>query len=530
MQKQPCVNRVGGSKRAAANPLSLSGVKVDIIKGMGRLIRGGLLTPSTLLVLLLLLSILPPAALQTGLSAGCRAALEEGRARSEAQPWEAIAATATCNPWDIELWEEAARQALQGGQPKLAVSYLETSLERSGRFNLSLKGHARNATLTLLAEAYLQMGDAAGALEVWKAIARQNGLSQDTAHALAALHLAQADYQAARQTWETFLAQEPQNAQAHYQLGLLLAAYDPETALLHLDQAAGLDPQFAEPAATLRRAVLGARFSGSAAYSLLASGRALASLGNWGLAAEAFRQSVLQQPGYAEAWAYLGEARQHLQGAGSPDSAAEAAASDSLFELRTALELDPDSLSAWTFLALYWQRRAEPVRALEAIQRASALDPDNPVLLAQTASIQAEAGDFASAIELYQQAARLTPYDPTYLHQIVRFALDYNYQVEQTALPIARRLLVDHPEDPASLDLMGRVLIYLGDLKSAQKFLFRALQIDPRYPPAHLHLGLTYLLQNDPTAAAGYLQNAQALDPNGPTASQARRLLESGAP
>lgn len=498
---------------------------VDIIKSVSRLDRRGLLAPSGVLSLLLLFSLLLPAALLPGISPDCRTALE-GRTPAEAQPWMPAAAAAACSPWDGGLWEEAAREALQAGQPELAVHYLESSLAQSSRFSLSPKPHARASTMALLAEAYLQMGDAASALEAWEAITSQSGLSLDATRTLAALHLAQADYPAARRAWESLLTQEPQNAQAHYQLGLLLAAYDPEAAVPHLDQAAGLDPQLAGPVAALRRAILGARLSGSSAYSLLASGRALAALGNWGLAAEAFRQAILQQPGYAEAWAYLGEARQHLQNASKVDEAP----SDGLFELQTALALDPGSLSAWTFLSLYWQRQEEYGRSLEAIQRASAIDPGNPVLLAQMASIQAEAGDLASAYDLYQQAASLSPYDPAYLRQIVRFALDYNYQVEQAALPTARRLLIDRPADPVDLDLMGRVLIYLGDLAGAQKFLIRALQIDPSYAPAHLHLGLSYLLQNDPTAATGHLRTAQALDPDGPSGSQAGRLLESGAP
>ncbi|OQY94215.1 MAG: hypothetical protein B6D39_01680 [Anaerolineae bacterium UTCFX2] len=507
----------------------MSSAKLDIIKGVDRPSHRGLLTPNLLLVLLLLLAALPSARLPGALPRDCWVALT-GQTGATSPPVDAAEAAAVCFPLRAELWEEAARQALQAGQPALAISYLESALANSNRFSLELQTPADNSALILLADAYLQAGEAARALEVWETIARRSGLSADTARALASLHLAQADYPAARQTWETLLAQHPGDAQAHFELGLLLAAYDPEAALPHLAQAADLDPQFVGQTEVLQRAILGARIGSSAAYTLLASGRVLATLGHWGLAAEAFRQSILHQPNYAEAWAYLGEARQHLQTHGETSQAAGAPASDGLFELQTALELNPRSLSAWTFVSLYWQRRSEPERALEAAQRASEFDPANPVLQAHVASIQAEAGDFDAAFASYQQAARLAPYDPAYLRQIVLFALDYNYRVEQTALPISRQLLIDHPQDPLNLDLMGRTLIYLGDLAGAQKFLVRALQIDPRSAPAHLHLGLLYLLQQDPTAALDHLQAAQALDPAGPSGSQARRLLENGAP
>jgi len=480
-------------------------------------------------LLLLLLAALPPAGLQESLARDCRTALT-GHPGSASLPVDSARVAAACFPMKVELWEEAARQALRAGQPDLAISYLEGALTNSSRFSLGPADPAYRSAMVLLADAYLQAGDAARALAVWQEIARHSSLSSETAHTLASLHLAQTDYSSARQTWETLLAQRPHDAQAHFQLGLLLAAYDPEAAIPHLDQAAEHDLQFAGQVEVLRRAILGARIGNSPAYTLLASGRALAALGNWGLAAEAFHQAVLHQPNYAEAWAFLGEARQHLQTNDYSNQTTDSPASDGLFELKTALELDPRSLSAWTFISLYWQRHSEPMRALEAIQRAIALEPANPALLAQNASIQAETGDFPAAYESYQQAAGLAPHNPAFLRQTVLFALNYNYQVEQIALPTARQLLIDHPQDPLNLDLMGQVLIYLGDLAGAQKFLIRALQVDPRSAPTHLHLGLLYLLQKDATAALEHLYTAQALDPNGPVASQAQRLLESEAP
>ena len=53
----------------------------------------------------------------------------------------------------------------------------------------------------------------------------------------------------------------------------------------------------------------------------MAAGRKLASQGQWELAAYAFQAVTQAQPAYAEGWAYLGEALQHLE---DPELAAEA--------------------------------------------------------------------------------------------------------------------------------------------------------------------------------------------------------------
>ncbi len=51
-----------------------------------------------------------------------------------------------------------------------------------------------------------------------------------------------------------------------------------------------------------------------------------------------------------------------------------------------------------------------------------------------------------------------------------------------------------------ALDLMGQALFMLDDTLNAERFLLRALQTDPGYAPAHLHLGQVYLLEGEARA------------------------------
>jgi tetratricopeptide (TPR) repeat protein len=86
------------------------------------------------------------------------------------------------------------------------------------------------------------------------------------------------------------------------------------------------------------------------------------------------------------------------------------------------------------------------------------------------------------------------------------------------------------PDDPACLDALGQVFFLLGDVTSAGRFYERALQADPGFAPAHLHLGLVYLQQGDSQEAVNQFTLASRLAPGTPAAEQAQRLLANPVP
>ena len=100
----------------------------------------------------------------------------------------------------------------------------------------------------------------------------------------------------------------------------------------------------------------------------------MAGVGEWQLAAEAFRQATLANPDYPEAWAFLGEA---LQQTGEPGREA----------LENALRLDPASLTGNLLYGIYLKRSDDYERALAFLQVANDVDPDNPAILAEIAGV-----------------------------------------------------------------------------------------------------------------------------------------------
>lgn len=426
-----------------------------------------------------------------------------------------LAEAAASLPWRFGLWEQAGRYALSAKNTPLAIRYLE---QAAARRELTPGGRA------VLGDAYQQTGDLASAVRAWQAALDAGGAPPaDLSNQLYQAHQALGDIPAAIADLKHLTSSQPANAERSYQLGLLLSTRQPEAALAHLAQAAELDPTLKNRSEAILEAIRSASLFGDRAYSLLAAGRALASLSEWELAFEAFEQATLARPDYAEAWAFLAEARQRL-----PDQAArrEAGGDRALQDLRKAAAMDPGSLSAHLFLALYWQRQGRFDLALEGLETAARYFPDQPSVQVERGNTLALWGNLSEALFSYQKAAALAPNDPAYLEPLITFSIKYEYELRQVGLPAACRSLLLAPQDSGALDLMAQVLLRLGDTTDAVRFLDRALQIDPGYAPSHLHLGWAYLIKGDDGRAMELLKQAQALDPVSATAGQAQRLLD----
>jgi len=297
---------------------------------------------------------------------------------------------------------------------------------------------------------------------------------------------------------------------------LLLAVKNPASAPPYLLQASEIDPALTdvrELAFVIQRAL---PFD-NPAYTMMAVGRKLGSLNMWDLSVIAFRNITESQPGYGEAWAYLGEALQHLDN--HPKKEVRSA-------LAAALEVDPNSLSANIFSALFWMRNGDPDLSYQYLQVASDINPDNPDILIDLGETAAITGDLVAANAYYQKAMDVTYNRASTLQKYVEFCIRYNIDPAGTALPIARLALSNDQNNPASLDVMGQVLFRLGDLYGAERFFLRAIQIDPNYATAYKHLGLVYTLQEKNDLARDALSRADSLTQKKPTVSPSAQYFD----
>jgi tetratricopeptide (TPR) repeat protein len=441
-------------------------------------------------------------------------------AQDDSQAAMRLASAAKRLPWRADLWELAGHFALKSGDPQAAIEYLE----RAGQSQLSSHGQVE------LGDAYQQVGDLPNAMRLWEEDAHSAHPSQASLERLVQAYQSQDDYVSLIPVLSRLVELRPEDANLRYRQGLILAASQPEMALAHLRAAADLDPEQAPSVEKIYGSLQDALEAENRAYTLLLSGRALASIGEWELAAEAFSQATLSQPDYAEAWAYLGGALGHLASVSGNAKDSATPQQDGLAELQKALELDPDSLAAYTFLSMYWAWKGDFAAALQAIRSAIALDAENPALQVELGGVLALSGDLASAHQAYLRAIDLAPADPTYLRALAGFSLGQAYQVEEVGLPAARQAVILAPNDPANLDMLAQVMIRLGDLDSAGRFLNRALELEARYAAAHLHLGLLHVLKGETSAAYQELKRASALAPGTAIDEQSRRLLETYFP
>jgi tetratricopeptide (TPR) repeat protein len=317
----------------------------------------------------------------------------------------------------------------------------------------------------------------------------------------------------AAQIWKDTLAEATDNPQAHYQLGLIYAIIAPDEAGGHLDQAVGLDESLRDAATKLKNTLRRAAFAEDPAYRLVQVGQTLANLNEWDLAKEAFQRASEENPDYPEAWAYLGEAQYHT-------------GEDGLEALEKAIALNPNSLAANAFLGLYWHRESSPELALVYLQTAAQLDPDNPAIQEDIASVLADLGNFTAAMAHLVRVTELLPMESRSWQTLARFSLNYEAQVEEIGLPAARQAVLFGEDDPAAYTLLGRAHMLLGNEYYPVRFFSQALEIDNTYPDAHFYLGTYYLEHGETKDARFHLESAQDLGGDGPIGELAQQVLE----
>ena len=422
-----------------------------------------------------------------------------------------LAGSAEYFPWRDELNLAAGRYALQAGDPMRAIQYLE----QPGTIS-----HLSYEDMVLLGDAYNQTGDSFMAEAIWKRVTTENGSSLANER-LANLYLQRKDYPLAISELQTLLSQNPSNIPLYYQIGTLYAVTDPDKSLPFLAQAAEIDPKDGNQAQTLYEKIRTAGLFDEPSYTLLIVGRQLADWGEWEFAAEAFHNATALRADYADAWAFLGEAHQQLDlQENKPVSKAGFA------ELIQALQIDPESPLANTFMGLYWERQEDYPQAINFIQSAIAASPNDPYLYSELGNILAKMGDLPAAQSAYERAIQTNPQDPLFYRLLAEFALQYQIQIRELALLAARQAISLEPVNASSLDVMAQVMLRVEDYHSAERFAQRALQADPSYSAAYLHLGTAYLYLQKPDLARQWLDRAMAADPNSWVASQAKRMLE----
>jgi tetratricopeptide (TPR) repeat protein len=407
-------------------------------------------------------------------------------------------------PWRVDLLEKAGLAAASGADYQAAIDLLLQARQRNA---LSLAGQQA------LAEAYLQTGQADLALNEFEQLVDGQAASPEVLLQMARLYHRRAEFHREAEIATLGASLAPDVAEFHWRFGLLKMAEAPLEAYPFLERVQALSPSPGYPARDLILVLDRASLVDSQSYRWTLSAQALASLGEWLLARQALERAVAFDPAYAPAWALLGEARQ------------QTGVADSLPALEKALQLDPASASAYAYLGLYWQRQQDFIRAEQAFQRATALEPDNPYWLFNLGELALSRGQVPVAHAYFLQAVRVAPESALAWRALALFCLQTEGCLREDGLPAALKARNLAPDDWTSAETLGRVLMALGEEDSALALLARAVAMAPAESSPRFHLGLLYLRQGNPRLARQTLQEALALDPEGPLAETIRAVL-----
>jgi tetratricopeptide (TPR) repeat protein len=374
-------------------------------------------------------------------------------------------------PWHAELYELAGHEFYYAKE----YSQADAVYQKAFQWNvLSPAGWVAWGDVLYL------NGDKGRATQIWERALQEKNPSEHIYSRLAQVYQENKNYSKAAEYLQKYVALHLDDASARYRLGLLLTLTDPNRALSELISASQLNPQLDPAVESLRSALNVASLNDSPSERFVLIGRGLGLVQEWELARAAFESAVKADGNNAEAWAWLGEAKQQTGEDGSA-------------ELDRAYQLNPNSSTVRGLRGLYFKRTSNFRSALTEFQTAALLDGKNPAWQVSIGETYSKLGDLIRALQAYQAATTLAPKEVSYWRLLALFCAQNEIHVSDVGVPAAEQAVILAKDDSTSQDLLGWLLLLDKRYPEAERILLRALELDPKNASAHLHLGMLYL-------------------------------------
>ncbi len=187
-------------------------------------------------------------------------------------------------------------------------------------------------------------------------------------------------------------------------------------------------------------------------------------------------------------------------------------ARDWISRARTAA---PTSAAPWVADAYLQQAEFNLPKALEVLEQAARLEPDNPLVEARRAELLAALGEHEQAWKAAQQAVTLNP-DLSRTQTVLGFTHLSRSQTQAARLAFERAIILDQA-DPLPRLGRGLVLVRAGQLAAGRRELEIAAALDPGNGLVRSYLGKAYSQERRDAPAASQLALAKDLDPHDPT-------------
>ena len=247
------------------------------------------------------------------------------------------------------------------------------------------------------------------------------------------------------------------------------------------------------------------------ALSYLADAQNQLADGDYGAAIDSYRQMIRLEPDDATAYTKLSELYLLLEDfQNSYENALRAVAlepenpqaltalariqdwrdeyEDAINNALDSLEIDPENATTLAVIGEIYTDVGNWDVAQQYLDQALEIDPENVLALRNLAHLSEWQGDYERSVELYKQAIAVAP-DRFDLY----IELGRQYRVglfEYDLANDAYRQAVEAYESAITLDALGFGLYNVGDHLQAVRVLRDAVELDPEYGPALVHLGM----------------------------------------
>jgi tetratricopeptide (TPR) repeat protein len=340
--------------------------------------------------------------------------------------------------------------------------------------------------------------------------------------ALGVAYAANAEMEKALTTLKDLVADQPDPADAHFNLGLVYArpgSRNEEAAVAEFREALRLDPSM-DPAR-------------------IALGRVLISLQKYSEAAPAILEYTRHRPKDAQGFYVLGQTYQGLKQSEPAVKALEHAAAldprdaairfdlgmllansgqtdQAILQLKAAERINPADIETHNELALFLDKKGdkEGSRVERAKLVALKSDSDKETAIArlnEKASEDLSAGNTKAAAESYGKAVQRSPRDPK-LRYNLSLALDRMGDFASERKELKRAVELD-PNLAVAQNQLGLLALRAGQQAEAGQRFKKVLAIDPKFAEAQSNLGVLYNQQGKNEEAASLFQQAIKNDP-----------------
>lgn len=351
-----------------------------------------------------------------------------------------------------------------------------------------------------------QMDDLARAVSYWEA-AQASVEDVAAARKLAESYLTLQRWQDALRWLRRLAALIPAEPWAHYHLGLLLAAANPQEALVHLRAAAVSDDYTPTVSALIEALETEDRPAQLRRVGVLLMRESL-----WPYAELAFQQEIASAGVSGEALAYIGLARDRQGKNGSA-------------WLAQAALLEPENPRVLYLQGLHLRFAGDDRSSLSALARAFALDSQNPALAAEVGRAYQQLDNLVEAEAWLQRAVLLSDGAAQFQEMLAVFYAEEAQTLTTISTEALQALAAQFPDNSDVRSGLGWALHITGQTDAGLAEIDRVLSLAPTDARA-LFYKARILLEIGQTGDAAPLLEFLA-EGSSPFAPDAQRMLRS---